>query len=123
MTAAGHRAFRWTKDGMVELGSLPGWPTSIARGINDAGWVVGTCRGPDFGGRADTGRGFLWTADAGLRSLNDLLDPDGGRGWEITGATRVNALGEIDATGKKDGSSYRVRLIPKVPLPAARPGV
>jgi probable HAF family extracellular repeat protein len=122
-TDAGHRAFLWTKaKGMVELGSLPNWPTSIAYGINNAEWVVGTCRGPRFGGRGGEGGPFLWTPTLGLRDINDLLDPASKKVWKLGGAGRVNDLGEIEASGVNliEQTSYRVRLIPKVP-PALPP--
>ena len=52
---------------ITDLGDLPGGSDfSVARGINDAGRVVG------FSSAATGSRAFLWTRAGGMRDLGDL---------------------------------------------------
>jgi probable HAF family extracellular repeat protein len=90
------RAFRWTDTNtngladpgeMIDLGALPGAASSHARGINDAGQVVGHCVTPSHA--------FVWTdadgdnvADAG--EMLDLGSPDGS-----SFANAINASSDI----------------------------
>ncbi|MEI7036243.1 hypothetical protein [Fulvimonas yonginensis] len=92
-------AFLWTRrDGMRDLGTLPGDTHSQALGINDRGQVVGL----SYGGTAGL-RAFLWENGV-MKDLNTLVAPgyadhllfandvdDGGR---ITGQA-VNAEGSV----------------------------
>jgi probable HAF family extracellular repeat protein len=98
-TAAGRtEAFFWDpKMGIRVLGVLPvsGRSTS-ARGINDRGMVVGLAVSGDIFNRWQ--EGFIWDAENGLRSLNDLLEartPAEQR--EIVGALEINNAGQIIA--------------------------
>jgi probable HAF family extracellular repeat protein len=65
-----------------DLGTLPGRETSIARGVNDADFVVGWALSPD--------RAFLW----GGGSMIDLgtLEPDG---FGLSGADAINNAGQV----------------------------
>ena len=95
-------AFLWTrKDGIADLGTLPGDSTSQASGMNDSGRVVGqSCNA------AGVCRGFLWDRgtmrdlqpmmvegdDAYILTANDI-DDDG----VITGQAIDNATGRFVA--------------------------
>jgi len=81
-------AFLWTRrDGIQDLGTLPGDVTSEAHGINERGQVVGvSC---DAAGNC---RAFLWE-DGVMTDLNTLVAP--GYTGIITTAQDINAQGEI----------------------------
>ncbi|HEX5716163.1 MAG TPA: hypothetical protein VF179_08390 [Thermoanaerobaculia bacterium] len=81
-------AFLWTRrDGVQDLGTLPGDATSEAHGINERGQVVGvSC---DAAGSC---RAFLWE-DGVMTDLNTLVAP--GYTGILTTAQDINARGEI----------------------------
>ncbi len=90
------RAFLW--DGTPHrLGSLPGYPYSEARGVNDAGQVAGSA---ETGGhdrwRASVARAFLW--DSG--QMTDL----GTLGGPYSRAYGINGAGVV--VGKADTSVF-----------------
>lgn len=61
------QAFRWSEEGMVGIGFLPGGNESYAtRTSGDGRWVVG--RGPSSSGW----QGFRWSATDGIIGLGDL---------------------------------------------------
>lgn len=99
------RAFFWSeKTGMVDIGLMAGGTTSTAKGINDAGTVVGW---------ADNGQGalrpFAWTLAGGIKDLGDL----GGGGG---GAAAINSLGVIVGwSNRTDGSIGATRWVPGRP--------
>src|SRR5262249_9804762 len=101
--AAQSRAFIWSRrDGMQDLGTLPGGSHSRALAINNRGDVVGNSES-SFGGRA-----FLWQEDRGIRDRNGLVA--GRSGFLLVEAVGVNdegviaALG-IDSDGHENGCS------------------
>jgi probable HAF family extracellular repeat protein len=63
-------AFRWTEDGgMQELGTLPGYNSSVAYGVSADGLVVvGEAHNGVRG--ASGSRAFRWTASGGMEDLN-----------------------------------------------------
>ncbi|MDT8880018.1 hypothetical protein RSO68_11065 [Halomonas saccharevitans] len=83
-TGMGTRAFRWTKDGMMQdLGTLPGGTSSSAEGVSaDGAVIVGTSR------NADGSQAFRWTATGGLEDLGSL-------GGDFTAASGVSADGSV----------------------------
>jgi probable HAF family extracellular repeat protein len=90
-------AFLWTKrDGIRDLGTLPGDTISEAHGINERRQVVGLSCGA-------TCRAFLWE-DGVMTDLNTLVAP--GYTGVLTDARDINDLGEITgrsayATGER----------------------
>ncbi len=80
-------AFLWTKrDGIRNLGALPGDGASQAFGINERGQVVGVSSGP--GGP----RAFLWENGV-MKDLNALKAPGYTARLELAGD--INDIGEI----------------------------
>jgi probable HAF family extracellular repeat protein len=86
-------AFLWTKDsGMKDLGTLPADFSSLAKGINDKGQVVGqSC---DIGGNC---RAFLWQ-NGMMTDLNTLV-PGGGSTLFLFEAFEINSRGQFVAIG------------------------
>ena len=109
----------WTNaTGLTLLGRLPGATSATARGINDAGQLVGFWK-YNVGTRIEDGDfAFVWEQGRGMEHLDALLD-ESGYGWHIVIANDVNNLGQIvaDAIGP-DGASHAVVLTP-VPEPTS----
>jgi probable HAF family extracellular repeat protein len=92
-------AFRWTAaTGMVGLGGLPNEPVfSVARSVSGDGEIV-------IGMAASTSSPFvyepyLWTADQGMRRLQQVLIDDYGLGSQLAGWTLYSA-DDISADGR-----------------------
>ena len=116
----GTRAFLWTRrEGMQDLGTLPGGTYSRALGMNDAGDVVGTStseKGP---------RAFRWTRRKGMHDLN-AVSPLGDPDTVLSEAQAINQEGDIaalsgageaehdeDNHGKKKEHFYRAFALAK----------
>jgi len=85
-------AFLWENGAMTDLGKtpLPGYPNSIAEGINDKGQVVGVAsEQPWYGGNSSA---FLWQ-DGVMTDLNTLIPP--GSPLFLWWATGINSRGQI----------------------------
>lgn len=96
-TVTGTHAFLYTDGHMVDIGVLgPDDSTSIAKGINNAGDVVGFSDG--WGGA--NLHAFVYSNGV-LIDLNSLLPPDSG--WVLTTATGINDRGQIIGTGMFNG--------------------
>lgn len=67
-TSQGWRAVRWSGTQRLDLGTLPGMASSLAKGINDAGAIVGN----SFASAFFSTRAFVWTPAGGMKSLQDL---------------------------------------------------
>jgi probable HAF family extracellular repeat protein len=92
------RAVLWTPSGEVnDLGALPGGKEGGgANSINNLNQVVGVS---NIGvGDQDQYRASLWTAEAGMRDLNALLDSSG-TGWTLDFAYDINDAGQIVGQG------------------------
>ena len=87
-------AVRWDAQGqMTPLGTLPGLPSALANGINDAGAIVGFA----FTNNHLKTRAFVWREGTGMRALPDL-------GGDASLAQAINASGttvgwSYDTTG------------------------
>lgn len=94
---------------VTDLGDLPGGSDSVARGINDAGQVVGVSD-------AATGnRAFLWEAGSGMVQLDTLIDAlDPLAGLNLRVAVDINSSGQIAATGRFSGGAQRAYLLTPV---------
>ena len=94
---------------MRDLGTLGG-ANSYAKGINDAGVVVGqsdTIDGP---------RGFVWAASMGMLDINLMLV--NALGWSVEGGVSVSASGEILALARNpQGKYHALLLLPNTPYP------
>lgn len=92
-----HReAFRWTEsEGMVGLGLLPDYDFTTALDVSaDGSVVLGAANSFD----SDSEGGFLWTADQGMRKLEDVLINDHGldlTGWELTNPRAISDDGTV----------------------------
>src|SRR6476620_8050858 len=68
-TNNGSTAVSWSADNQLPLlGTLPGLPSALANGINQAGTSVGFAFTNDF----LTSRAFIWHSDTGMQALDDL---------------------------------------------------
>lgn len=96
------RAFLYSPESnLTLLGVLHGAPESIARGLNNAGQVVG-----DSGGRA-----FLYTRSEGIIDLNTRIPNVAG--WTLAVATAINDLGDITGFGQHNGQEHAFMLRPQ----------
>jgi hypothetical protein len=107
----GLQAFLWTPTtGMQLLPLLPGDTSSGARGINEAGLIVGTGDAPaPFPG---TSHALVWQPDGTPADLNLLVDAPA---WDLQLATAINASGQILVVGDLDGNQRTALLTPIVP--------
>jgi probable HAF family extracellular repeat protein len=95
-------AFLFTGGHLRDLGTLPGRPGSTARGINEAGTVVG----------ASGGRAFVYS-NGKMTDLNALLAPAARKsGLVLTGAVAVNNKGQIAVNGVLNGHTHAYLLTP-----------
>ena len=68
-TNSGTTAVSWSADNQLTLlGTLPGFPSALANGINQAGTIVGFAFTNDF---LDS-QAFIWHSDTGIEALADL---------------------------------------------------
>src|SRR5262249_12139913 len=98
-------AFLWQDGRMSDLGTLPGFQTSTAEGINASGHVVGYA----WNSRGDS-RPFLWTAE-GMKDLNELIDP--ASDWVLETAWDINNHGQIVGHGTAAGMPRAYLLTPE----------
>ena len=105
-TTTGKRAFLWSQGtGMINLGSLTGGATG-ATGINQHGQVVGWEQRTN--GLLSA---FIWTEQAGMRDLNDMLTPN--TGWRAEIARGINDFGQVIGEGSYlNGNTHAVLLSP-----------
>jgi probable HAF family extracellular repeat protein len=116
--SGGHdHAYLWQWPGpepYISLGALGG-RSSYAMDINDASQVVGWATT-----QAGEQHAFVWTREAGMLDLNELL-ASGGSGWTLATATAINDRGQIVGEGWL-GAERRAFLLTPVPEPAALAG-
>ena len=92
-TGATH-AFVWTPgEGMRDLGTLPGGTSSIARGMNDRGEVVGQSTrprvNPDVPFVGPVTHAFRWTAALGMEDLGALAGLNASIAYDINNSGQV----------------------------------
>jgi probable HAF family extracellular repeat protein len=123
-------AFTWTKkQGMQDLGTLPGDTMSVARAINYSGEVIGTSgdsiedTGFPHPGHdpyhnilsiAVVGRPFIWSPRRGMSDLNHLIAPHSR--WVLTTASGINDWGQIVGEGTRNGEPHGYLLTPINPF-------
>jgi probable HAF family extracellular repeat protein len=73
-------AFYYNGNTMLDLGVLDGSNLSIAYGINDTSWVVGSSEGVGA---------FLWNASTGMTALENLPDATNGKAYAINNSGTI----------------------------------
>ncbi len=91
-------AYRWTQaTGLVSLGHLPGHSKSHAYDVSsDGSLVVGYSQAWSSGYMLEQ-KAFIWDAEHGMRSLQDVLSNEYGMdltGWSLTIATAISPDGQ-----------------------------
>jgi probable HAF family extracellular repeat protein len=87
---ANPRPYLWSeRDGVTEIGALPGGNGAVARGLNDHGQVVGEADAPGPGATREM-HAFLWSRHEGMRSLGVVGPVPSG-----AGAKDVNNRGHV----------------------------
>jgi probable HAF family extracellular repeat protein len=97
---------------VVNLGTLGGTqaftnPPDAARGINNAGVVVGNSMTT-----SGTAHAFVWDSQDQMRDLNKLLAPDSsGTGWTLEYAYGINDAGDIVGYGAAPNGKVQAFLL------------
>ncbi|MCA9068613.1 MAG: hypothetical protein KDA84_06805, partial [Planctomycetaceae bacterium] len=89
-------AFRWENGEAKLLGSLPGYTSSVAKGVSgDGSVVVGRCILEEEESRDDAA--FVWDRGKGLRPLSEDLVNAGCNpgGWSINGCKAISNDGNV----------------------------
>jgi probable HAF family extracellular repeat protein len=105
----GTHAMFWNGTAMQDLGTLGGYDSS-ARGINNAGHVVGSSQISGGG----SSHAFYWDG-ATMIDLNSILL--NGVGWTLHAATDINELGQITGSGFINGEAHAFLLTPVSQVP------
>jgi probable HAF family extracellular repeat protein len=109
-------AFLWSPStGMITLGTQDWEP----EGINNLGWVVGCKSTSDCGNNRNGTGGFLWTPNAGLHDLRDLIAADDPLlpGLTINNVPGLNDRGQIVINATRSGIQHAYLLTPTAPVP------
>lgn len=99
-------AFLYDGESMLDLGLLPGATASTARGVNDDGTVVGSCR---FPGGYHASRAFQFSGGQ-MHDLNEMIPA--GSGWSLLEANAINSTGQIAGAGRINGQTHAFLLMP-----------
>jgi probable HAF family extracellular repeat protein len=114
-------AFRWSQEeGLVGLGVFPGYDLSAASAVSaDGAIIVGTNTSVSA-----LSVPFIWSAEQGMRSLQQVLIEDYGlgaqlAGWQLYSADDLSADGRvIVGTGlspRGESEAWRAVLVPEPP--------
>lgn len=131
-SASGAEAFRWTQDGMVSLGGLPGvgydpsnMLISAATSVSaDGSVVVGYARS----GEGKGNEAFIWDEINGMRSLLDVLkshEVPEVAGWSLALAKAISADGltivgyGVNPSGQSEAWRATLGHTAVVPVPGA----
>jgi uncharacterized membrane protein len=107
----------WDYSTATIIGVLPGHSWALATSINGDGTAVGYSTFYDYVTGEVRYAAFVWTADHGMRDLNDLLSNSLGGEWTLTNALTIANSGQILAMS----DNVYVLLTPSTlppPLPA-----
>ena len=110
------RAFLYSHGAVQDLGTLNGGTYASARGINNAGQIVGVS-GPSFF-YPDGLKAFIYSG-AVMQDLNLLVPNVTGR--VLTSAADINDGGQIVATGQVNGEDHGFLLTPTQPMLLTQP--
>jgi probable HAF family extracellular repeat protein len=105
LTGGDVHAFLYSNGTMLDLGTLPGQSSSIGRGINLSGQVVGYTTS----GQNTNFRPFL-CSDGIMKDLNDLIPKNSG--WSFWYAFAINDRGQITGHGSHNGAVHAFPLTP-----------
>jgi probable HAF family extracellular repeat protein len=103
--------FYWFDGKIRDLGGLPDYPEGEARGINEAGQIVGVCYQEDASGGFDS-RAVIWTSE-GIADLNSLVT-NLPAGEQLRTAAAINNSGQIIGQGL--WSNFLFLLTPVAPF-------
>ena len=127
-SAEATHAFLYQDGKMQDLGTLPGFRSSYAMGINALGQVVGTASNTDWSpsegyttqGGGPLGHAFLYEKGA-MEDLNALLPK--ASGWVLESATAINDGGQVTGMGLYQGQErgYLLTLGQGDPSPIPEP--
>ena len=118
-------AFLWKpSEGFRDLGTLRGGQWSSASAVSDLGKVVGTSDAAisknhafrrQLNGRvtSNASHAFIWSADEGMRDLNELLI-SAHTGWVLVDAHSINSFGQIAGVGIFNSEAHAFLLTPVV---------
>ena len=113
-SAGDYRAFLWDDGDATDLGTLAGFGSSEAYGVNNAGDVVGRVEPPSF--PEGTTHAFVYSNGV-MMDLNALVPA--GSGYVITEARAINTRGAIAAVAQSPaGQTRAVLLVPNAPVAA-----
>jgi uncharacterized protein (TIGR03382 family) len=118
--ACDYEAFRWTAaDGVVGLGTLPGFDYSVALDTSaDGSIVVGSSSDA-----VEDDAAFIWDADHGIRSLQQLLIDLGIdlTGWRLRTASAISADGTTIVGGGINPDGNHEGFVAVIPEPGSTP--
>jgi probable HAF family extracellular repeat protein len=96
-------AFLYTSGRLLDLGTLQGYTSSVATGINNRGEIVGYCDN-------DTSSAPFLDVSGQMYNVTALLVPNAG--WTVIAVPGINDSGQIAATGIRNNVGHALLLTP-----------